>query len=104
MLNKTFHIKDNKDIVPHLVSLSVDEKFNPEMTTFTLNGCLVVEEILNFRKPINVINSILEMTESNLVKLLCDTKGCHITDAFVKGSYVGEKNKDKFFKKLQVIR
>ncbi|KAK6632249.1 hypothetical protein RUM44_007284 [Polyplax serrata] len=101
MLSKTFHMKDNKDIVPTLSLMTPAENVNFEEGTFNIHGCLVIQEILGFRKPGNVVRSLLDMTESNVVKLLCDTKGCHITDAYIKGQYVGEKNKDKLFKKLQ---
>jgi hypothetical protein len=34
--------------------------------------------------------------------MLADPKRCHVTDAFMKSEFVGEKNRDRFVKKLQV--
>lgn len=95
-------MKDVKDLILSVSTMTPWENFNMETFTFTLHGCLAVQEMLNFKKPINVVNGLLEMNDSILLKLLCDSKGCHVTDAFIGSPYVGEKNKDKLFRKLQV--
>ncbi|KAB0804765.1 hypothetical protein PPYR_01735 [Photinus pyralis] len=66
-----------------------------------LHGTLMVQLMLEFNKPIKIINSILDIDSIDLRKLFCNRMGSHIADIYVKSQYVGEKSRDKLFKKLQ---
>ncbi|KAF5281835.1 hypothetical protein FQA39_LY05049 [Lamprigera yunnana] len=76
---------------------------DPDLQNVQLNlhGTLIVQLMLEFNKPIKIVNSILNINATDLKKLFCNRKGNHIADLFVKSKYVGEKSRDKLFKKLQ---
>lgn len=102
MLVKAFDARATKNLAPLICTLTSMEKLDFETAKIYRHGCLILEELLNFKKPIQIVNSILELPDSHLVKLLCDPKGSYVTDAFIKSTYVGEKSRTKLFKKLQV--
>ncbi|XP_066594306.1 nucleolar protein 9 isoform X2 [Prorops nasuta] len=79
-----------------LESLKTEAKNIP----INMHGSLIVQAMLNFNKPIKIINSILSLGKEELLHLLCDTKGSHITDAYVDSTWVGEKSREKLLKKL----
>lgn len=70
---------------------------------FSLHGSLIIQAILNFNKPIKIVNSLLEMTNEELLQLFNDPKGSRILDAFMDSKYIGEKSREKLYKKLQGI-
>nr|XP_045601865.1 nucleolar protein 9-like isoform X1 [Procambarus clarkii] len=67
----------------------------------SLHGSLTLQELLNFNKPIKVVNSFLEMSIANLQVMACDPRGSHVVDAFISSSFVGTKNRDKFIHKFK---
>ncbi|GLH08920.1 Pumilio domain-containing protein C14orf21 [Gryllus bimaculatus] len=67
----------------------------------TLPGSLLIQTLLSFNEPIKIIKALLEMDSKHLLKLLCDRYGSHLGDAFLDSKVVGEKQKTKFFMKLQ---
>ncbi|KAK3918271.1 Nucleolar protein 9 [Frankliniella fusca] len=86
-------------------TLKTEEKVAPERpgvlkSKFNLHGSLIVQCMLTFNKPIKIVNSLLEMPGSELKTLMCDTKGCHIMDAFVKSEFVGEKSRERLLHRL----
>ena len=66
-----------------------------------LQGSLMIQEILCFNKPIKLVNSILATDAGKLAKVLSDPKGCHITDAFMKSTTIGEKSRESLIRNLQ---
>lgn len=68
-----------------------------------LHGSLITQAILNFNKPIKIVNSLLEMNNEELLQLFSDPKGSRILDAFMDSKYIGEKSREKLYKKLQGI-
>ncbi|EFN64117.1 Pumilio domain-containing protein C14orf21 [Camponotus floridanus] len=70
---------------------------------FNLHGSLITQAILNFNKPIKIVNSLLEMNNEKLLQLFSDPKGSRILDAFMDSKYIGEKSREKLYKKLQGI-
>lgn len=66
-----------------------------------LHGSLSVQAILNFNKPIKIVNSLLETSGEKLLHLFSDPKGSRIADAFMDSIYVGEKSREKLAKKLK---
>ena len=74
---------------------------NSMQLSVNLHGTLVIQELLNFNKPIKIVNSILDMDANNLKMLLSDPRGCHITDSYMNSPTIGEKNRDGLIKHLQ---
>ncbi|CAL1678177.1 unnamed protein product [Lasius platythorax] len=68
-----------------------------------LHGSLMIQAILNFNKPIKIANSLLEMNNEELLQLFSDPKGSRILDAFMDSKYIGEKSREKLYKKLHGI-
>lgn len=97
-----------------------------------LNGCLVLQHILDFHKPskvsvlnldhqelkaifrssvfllnnnlfTQVVKNMLGMDTREIFKLATDPKGSHIMDSFFKSETVGEKSKEKMLVKLKVM-
>lgn len=66
-----------------------------------LHGSLILQAILQFNKPIKIVNSILAMDGEDLAILFSDPKGSRILDAFMDSKYVGEKSRDKLTKQLK---
>jgi len=75
-----------------------DESGNP--LPIHLHGSLILQAILKFNKPIKAVNSLLEMNTEELVQLFMDPKGSRILDAFMDSKYIGEKSREKLYKKL----
>lgn len=66
-----------------------------------LHGTIILQTLLTFSKPIRIVNSILEMPADKLKALMCDARGSHVMDAFVKSEFVGEKSRERLLFKLQ---
>lgn len=66
-----------------------------------LYGSLIVQAVLNFNKPIKLVNSLLSMSNEQLLNLINNAKGSHIIDAFMDSKFIGEKSREKLAKKLQ---
>ena len=96
-------------LVPLLVHLSTKEIYdeacqnadNSMQLNVNLHGSLILQELLHFNKPIKVVNSLLGMEANMLMVLLCDRRGCHITDSFFLSKNIGEKSRDGLIKALQ---
>ncbi|XP_076389836.1 nucleolar protein 9 [Megachile rotundata] len=96
-----------RDIVTCLASLKSLEqleslrKADNSHPVICLHGSLIIQAILKFNKPIKIVNSLLEMNEEELVRILEDPKGSRIVDAFMDSEYIGEKSREKFAKKFR---
>ncbi|KAL2740372.1 hypothetical protein V1478_000513 [Vespula squamosa] len=66
-----------------------------------LHGSLIIQAVLNFNKPIKIVNSLLALNNEQLLNLISNSKGSHIVDAFMDSKYIGEKSREKLAKKLQ---
>ncbi|KAG7213269.1 hypothetical protein KM043_002569 [Ampulex compressa] len=66
-----------------------------------LHGSLMIQAMLNFNKPIKIVNSLLNANNEELLHLFSDPKGSRILDAFMDSKYIGEKSREKLSKKLQ---
>ncbi|KAG1701686.1 Nucleolar protein 9 [Nymphon striatum] len=60
-----------------------------------LHGSVVLQHLLAFNKPIKLVRNITEMDQNQLVALMCDSFGCHVMDAFMKSTTIGEKSRNK---------
>lgn len=75
-------------------------KNTPFTSTVHIHGSLILQELLNFNKPIKAVNSLLSMEATVLRGLLSDPKGSHVTDAFMASPTVGEKSREGLVKAL----
>ncbi|XP_063975128.1 nucleolar protein 9 [Diachasmimorpha longicaudata] len=66
-----------------------------------LHGSLILQAILQFNKPIKIVNSIFSIDGNELAALFSDPKGSRILDAFMDSKFVGEKSRDKLAKQLK---
>lgn len=78
------------------------QDMNLEKEKLNLHGTLIVQLLLDFNKPIKIVNSLLNMETVDLKNLFMNTMGSHIVDSYVKSKYVGEKSREKLIRKLQV--
>ncbi|XP_076268838.1 nucleolar protein 9 [Rhynchophorus ferrugineus] len=67
----------------------------------SLQGSLLLQTMLNFNKPIKIVNSLLSMDTNDLKGLFSNPMGSHIVDSYVKATYVGEKSREKLARKMQ---
>jgi nucleolar protein 9 len=81
-------------------SLKTKNKTNSKIP-INLHGSLTIQAMLNFNKPIKIVNSILGMSAEELSELFDDPKGSRIMDAFMDSQYIGEKSREKLAKNLQ---
>lgn len=67
-----------------------------------LHGSVIIQIMLEFNKPIQIVNSILNMEPNELKKLFSDPKGSHILDTFMQSTSVGEKSREKLIYRMMV--
>lgn len=66
-----------------------------------IHGSVIMQTLLGFQKPIEVISALVGCDNAKLVPLLTTTKGSYIVDAFFQAPFVGEKSKIKFIRKFE---
>ncbi|XP_014473469.1 PREDICTED: nucleolar protein 9 [Dinoponera quadriceps] len=97
--------QDQMQLVPCTVTLKslaqLKDLPNDQQPPFNLHGSLMIQAMLQFNKPIKIVNSLLEMNNEELLRLFGDPKGSRILDAFMDSKYIGEKSCEKLFKKLR---
>lgn len=91
-------------IVPCLLKLTPYTPNTNETIQVTLHGSVLVQHLLEFNKPIQIVNSLLAMEPEQLKVVFSDPKGCHILDSYMKSQYVGERSREKMIYKLKVMR
>ena len=90
-------------LAPLLLSLTTRENYQQEESIkVNLHGALLLQELINFSKPIKVVQSLTAMGPEALRSVLGDPRGCHVTDTFMASPSVGEKSRDALVKSLQV--
>lgn len=107
ILMRALHCLEPKErqglLAPLTLSLATYEKqANSNKLVIHVHGSLILQTLLKFNKPIQAVNSLLDMNTGDLKSVVTDQKGCHVMDAFMKSEFVGEKSRDKIIKKLQV--
>lgn len=107
LLMKALHCIEPKErqslLSPLTLSLvTYEEQITSNKLFIHLHGSLILQTLLSFNKPIQAVNSLLDMNTGDLKTMLTDPKGCHVMDAFMKSEFVGEKSRDRIIKKLQV--
>uniref|UniRef100_A0A6P7FTK4 Nucleolar protein 9 n=1 Tax=Diabrotica virgifera virgifera TaxID=50390 RepID=A0A6P7FTK4_DIAVI len=79
------------------LKMSVD---NLQKEKLNLHGTLILQKLLDFNKPIKIVNALLSLEQNTLKDLFSNTMGSHIIDAYVKGLFVGEKSREKLVRKM----
>ena len=74
----------------------------PTLKDINLHGSILLQRLLLFGNPRLIVQSLLELSPTELTTLACDSKGSHIIDAFLKSAAVGEKSREQLHKKLNV--
>lgn len=69
--------------------------------SLNLHGSLIIQAILQFNKPIKIVNSLLEMNGDELADLFSDPKGSRILDVFMDSKFIGEKSREKLTKSMK---
>lgn len=65
-----------------------------------LHGAVILQTMLQFNKPIKLVQCILDMKNSDLVEIFCSPKGSHVVDAFMQSKFVGEKSREKLIRHM----
>ncbi|XP_055905366.1 uncharacterized protein LOC129940871 [Eupeodes corollae] len=82
-----------------LVKLKPFEALSYEHKTYVgIFGSFITQDILQFNKPIFLVNSILETPIKFLVELFQISNGSYIADKFFTSPTIGEKSREKFVK------
>ncbi|KAK9872390.1 hypothetical protein WA026_017848 [Henosepilachna vigintioctopunctata] len=72
-----------------------------QKTKLNLHGTLILQILLDFNKPIKIVNALLQMESKELKSLFSNTMGSHIVDSYVKSTFVGEKSREKLIWKMK---
>lgn len=65
-----------------------------------LHGSLILQAMLQFNKPIRLVQCLMEMQPSELAEIFNSPKGSHVADAFLQSKTIGEKSREKFIRHL----
>ncbi|KAL3287548.1 hypothetical protein HHI36_002016 [Cryptolaemus montrouzieri] len=72
-----------------------------QKSRLNLHGTLILQILLEFNKPIKIVNNLLEMETKDLKNLFSNTMGSHIVDSYMKSAFVGEKSREKLVRKMK---
>ncbi|XP_055855596.1 uncharacterized protein LOC129918874 [Episyrphus balteatus] len=64
----------------------------------SIYGSLIIQDILQFNKPILLVNSILETPVKDLNQIMQLPNGGYIADKFLMSTTIGEKSREKLIK------
>ncbi|XP_064552097.1 nucleolar protein 9 [Drosophila montana] len=104
-LQAALHVAGDKDkskmFFNCLVKLKPHELIADDQSAFVhLHGSLIVQHMLQFNKPIFLVNCILELPAVQLAQILNTPNGSHIVDAFLQSKYIGEKSRERLIRQL----
>lgn len=68
---------------------------------FNYHGSLLVQHMLKFGNPKQMVTSLLELKPVELKNLSCDPCGSHVVDAFFQSSTIGEKSREAFISRIR---
>lgn len=90
-----------EDLLLAVVKLKPIELCQDSNNFVHIHGSVIMQTLLAFQKPIEVINALCGIETARLVPLLATGKGSYIVDAFFQAQFVGEKSKIKFIRKFE---
>ncbi|KAL7298444.1 hypothetical protein TKK_0008232 [Trichogramma kaykai] len=94
-------------IVPLLMRFSKFEKYSSlsedakSKLPMNLHGSLCIQSMLEFNKPIKIVNSLLAMDSTELCRILEHPKGSRIMDSFMDSQFIGGKSREQLAKHLR---
>jgi len=103
-LTSALHCTESQDLLaPCLAYMVTKDIMAEEGKVFSvhLHGSLALQQLMLFGKPIKIVRSVLSLTPGKLSSLLCDPRGCHITDVFMTSKSIGEKSREGLVKALK---
>ncbi|KAH8279121.1 hypothetical protein KR026_002010 [Drosophila bipectinata] len=71
-----------------------------ESSSVHLHGSLIAQHLLQFNKPIFLVNCILDLPASQLAQVFNTPNGSHIVDAFMQSKFIGEKSRERLIRQL----
>ncbi|XP_063803028.1 nucleolar protein 9 [Pseudophryne corroboree] len=80
-----------------------EHKENAEIKLESVNyhGSLLVQHLLHFENPTQILHSLASMTEADLQTVACSQSGSHIFNALLSSSTITEKQRKKVLWKLR---
>ncbi|XP_017079413.1 nucleolar protein 9 [Drosophila eugracilis] len=73
---------------------------NDESGFVHLHGSLIAQHLLQFNKPIFLVNCILDLPATQLAQVFNTPNGSHIVDAFMQSKFIGEKSRERLIRQL----
>ncbi|KAF2361311.1 Armadillo-type fold [Trinorchestia longiramus] len=86
---------------PRYAQAQLETKTQKGPLTVTLHGSLILQELLQFFKPIKLVRSLLQIDTPELLRLMQDPKGSHVIDAFCSSEHIGPKSWGALVSKIQ---
>lgn len=77
------------------------EKKPAVLTNINYHGSVLVQHLLKFGNPKQMVTSLLELKPVELKNLSCDPCGSHIIDTFFESSTIGEKSREAFISRIK---
>ncbi|XP_031622036.1 nucleolar protein 9 [Contarinia nasturtii] len=65
-----------------------------------IHGAVILQAMLQFNKPIKLVQCILDTSNDVLTDIFCSPKGSHVVDAFMDSKAVGEKSREKLIRHM----
>lgn len=65
-----------------------------------IHGAVILQAMLQFNKPIKLVQCILDTDNATLTEIFCSPKGSHVVDAFMDSKSVGEKSREKLIRHM----
>lgn len=90
-------------VIPCIVTLMPANIIEKDLNNIDvhLHGSLILQNLLNYNKPIKIVQSILDMKPQILSDIFCHQKGSRIADTFLESKFIGEKSREKLIKHLE---
>ncbi|XP_057660599.1 nucleolar protein 9 [Diorhabda carinulata] len=76
---------------------------NLQKEKLNLHGTLILQKLLDYNKPIKIVNALLNLDQNVLLNLFSNTMGSHVVDSYVRGEFVGEKSREKLVRKMMGV-
>lgn len=67
-----------------------------------IHGSVIVQTMLNFNKPFKLVQNFMDLSNSEISKIFCHSKGSYIGESFMQSKYINIKTKEKFMEHMSV--
>ncbi|XP_071172753.1 nucleolar protein 9-like [Mytilus edulis] len=76
-------------------------KKDPVLTDINYHGSILLQHLLKFGNPKQMVTSLLELKPVELKNLACNPCGSHVVDAFFQSKTIGEKSREAFVNRIK---